>query len=185
MNLIKTKLPDVIIIEPKVFGDARGYFFESFQENRYKEHGMTLPFVQDNASRSEKNVLRGLHHQQNHTQGKLIYVTQGSVFDVAVDIRADSLTFGKWISVILDDIDHRQLYIPPGFAHGFCVLSDNADFFYKCTDYYDAASEITILWNDPDIGIKWPTQTPRLSDKDKQGKLLKEIPQDQLPKYTL
>lgn len=184
MKLQETTLPGVIIIEPKIFGDSRGFFFESFQANRYAEHGITRPFVQDNASRSAKGVLRGLHHQQNHTQGKLIYVTSGQVFDVAVDIRFGSPNFGKWTSVILDDVDHRQLYIPPGFAHGFCVLSETADFFYKCTDYYDPSSEITVLWNDPEIGIQWPIENPMLSDKDKKGKLLKNFPDNQLPKYT-
>lgn len=184
MKLQKTTLPGVIIIEPKIFGDSRGFFFESFQSDRYAEHGITRPFVQDNASRSAKGVLRGLHHQQHHTQGKLIYVTRGQVFDVAVDIRFGSPTFGQWTSAILDDVDHRQLYIPPGFAHGFCVLSETADFFYKCTDYYDPTSEITVLWNDPDIGIQWPIKNPMLSDKDKIGKPLKDFSSNQLPKYT-
>ncbi len=184
MKINNTSLSGVMIIEPKVFGDNRGYFYESFQETRYTEIGITLPFVQDNASRSSKNVLRGLHHQQKHTQGKLIYVTRGTVFDVAVDIRVGSPTFGRWTSVILDDIDHRQLYIPPGFAHGFCVLSETADFFYKCTDFYDPASEITVQWNDPDIGIKWPISTPALSAKDAKGKLLKDFTENELPKYA-
>ncbi len=183
MKIIETKLPGVKIIEPKVFGDDRGYFFESFQAERYKECGITRPFVQDNTSRSEKNVLRGLHHQTNHTQGKLIYVTSGRVFDAAVDIRLNSPTFGQWTSIILDDVDHRQFYIPPGFAHGFCVLSERADFFYKCTDYYDAASEISIAWDDKDIGIEWPISNPILSGKDKVGQRLKDIPKEQLPSF--
>lgn len=183
MKIEETKLPGVMIIEPKVFGDSRGYFYESFQAKRYAEHGITLPFVQDNASRSTKNVLRGLHHQKEHTQGKLIYVTSGAVFDVAVDIRVGSPTFGQWVGTVLDDTNHRQLYIPPGFAHGFCVLSNNSDFFYKCTDFYDPVSEITVQWNDPDIGIKWPVTNPALSAKDAKGKLLKDFTQDELPQY--
>ncbi len=176
MKVIKTKLPGVIIIEPKVFGDDRGFFFENFRSNQFLELGIDKPFVQDNVSRSARNVLRGLHHQTKHTQGKLVWVTRGKIFDVVVDIRKDSPAFGQWISTILDDQDHRLIYLPPGLAHGFCVLSEIADFSYKCTDYYDPTSEITIAWNDPDIGIDWPIKNPIISDKDSQGKRLKDIP---------
>jgi len=181
MKIINTSLPEVLVIEPKIFGDNRGFFYESFQATRYAENGMDKPFVQDNVSRSCKNVLRGLHHQTEQTQGKLVYVITGTVFDVAVDIRKNSPTFGQWTSVILDDKDHRQIYVPPGFAHGFCVLSDYADFIYKCTDYYHPQSELTIKWDDPDINIEWPIDNPILSTKDEQGICLKDIPNNQLP----
>ncbi|OGT21030.1 MAG: dTDP-4-dehydrorhamnose 3,5-epimerase [Gammaproteobacteria bacterium RIFCSPHIGHO2_02_FULL_42_13] len=176
MKVIKTKLPGVIIIEPKIFGDDRGFFFENFRSNQFSELGIDKPFVQDNVSRSARDVLRGLHHQTKHTQGKLVWVTRGKIFDAVVDIRKDYPTFGQWISSVLDDQDHRLIYVPPGLAHGFCVLSETADFSYKCTDYYDPASEITIAWNDPDIGINWPVKNPIISDKDSQGKRLKDIP---------
>lgn len=177
------QMPDIIIVEPKIFGDDRGFFFESYQADRYAALGIPKTFIQDNASRSAKNVLRGLHYQSNDMQGKLIYVTSGKIFDVAVDIRLGSPTFGNWAGLFLDDINHKQAYIPPGFAHGFCVLSDHADFCYKCTNYYDAPSEITIQWNDPAIGLQWPIDKPILSEKDKRGVLLNEISVDQLPKY--
>jgi dTDP-4-dehydrorhamnose 3,5-epimerase len=177
-------LPEVIIIEPKIFGDARGFFYESFQAKRYlEEYGIPVTFVQDNVSRSTKGILRGLHHQKQHTQGKLICVTRGAVFDVAVDIRQGSPNFGQWMGVVLDDKKHRQVYIPPGFAHGFCVLSEEADFIYKCTDYYDPSSEITIKWDDPDLAIDWPIENPILSTKDQKGILLKNILKTDLPYY--
>ncbi|MBU1558990.1 MAG: dTDP-4-dehydrorhamnose 3,5-epimerase [Pseudomonadota bacterium] len=181
MNVIKTKIAGLLLIEPKVYGDARGYFFESFQQDRYQEIGIQGPFVQDNVSRSRQYVLRGLHHQKEQTQGKLVYVTRGSIFDVAVDIRQDSETFGQWFGAILDDQTHRQLYIPEGCAHGFCVLSDEVDFIYKCTNYYHPKSELSIRWDDPSIGIDWPIETPILSEKDQNGRLLNEIPKDELP----
>ena len=177
-------IPDILIIEPKSFGDSRGFFFESFQAERYAELGIPQTFVQDNVSRSAHGVLRGLHHQKNHTQGKLVYVTAGRILDVAVDIRRNSPTFGLWTSVILDDQSHRQLYIPPGFAHGFCVLSETADFIYKCTEYYDPSSELTILWSDPELSISWPIKNPVVSQKDQHGKLLKDISIDDLPIWT-
>lgn len=179
MNVIETELPGVVIIEPKVFGDSRGFFFESFQAERYAAHGIPA-FVQDNVSRSQKGVLRGLHYQLEKPQGKLVYVLTGAVLDVAVDIRVGSPTFGRAVWVELNDTNHRQLYIPPGFAHGFCVLSDTADFFYKCTDYYYPAAERSILWNDPALQIPWPIKDPILSAKDQVGLLLNEVTQDNL-----
>ncbi len=167
MNVIKTKLDGCSIIEPKVFGDDRGFFLETYHINRYKSIlGKNIAFVQDNYSRSSKNVLRGLHFQINKPQGKLVRVVRGEVFDVVVDIRKNSPTFGQWISVVLSEDNMRQLWIPPGFAHGFCVLSELADFEYKCTDYYNPLDEGTILWSDPDLGIHWPIENPTLSEKD-------------------
>lgn len=174
MQVTKTKIPDVLLITPKVFGDKRGFFLESFHVNRYSEVGIVGPFVQDNHSRSAQGVLRGLHFQKQYPQGKLVYVTQGSVFDVAVDIRRDSPTFGQWVGVTLSAEHHQQLYVPPGFAHGFCVLSDSADFHYKCTDYYHPEDEGSLRWDDPDIGIAWPIQQPQLSAKDAKALYLKE-----------
>ena len=167
MNVVKTKLHDCVIIEPKVFGDERGFFLETFQTERYAGlAGITLPFVQDNHSRSSKAVLRGLHYQKTKPQGKLVRVVRGEVYDVAVDIRQDSTTFGQWEGVILSETNNRQFWVPPGFAHGFLVLSDTADFEYKCTDYYDPSDEGSILWNDPELAITWPTSSPIVSTKD-------------------
>ena len=167
MNVVKTKLHDCVIIEPKVFGDDRGFFLETFQAERYAElAGISLPFVQDNHSRSSKAVLRGLHYQKTKPQGKLVRVVKGEVYDVALDIRQDSPTIGQWEGVILSELNKRQLWVPPGFAHGFLVLSETADFEYKCTDYYDPSDEGNILWNDPDLDIPWPIATPILSNKD-------------------
>ena len=166
-----TRIPDVLIIEPKVFGDSRGFFFESFNAKNFASAtGLSVSFVQDNYSRSAKGVLRGLHYQVEQTQGKLVQVSQGAVFDVAVDIRKSSPTFGQWVGCELSDANHRQLWIPPGFAHGFMVLSESADFLYKTTDYYAPQHERCIAWNDPSIGIDWPkNMTPLLSAKDQQG----------------
>ena len=167
MNIIKTSLLDCIIIEPKVFGDDRGFFLETFHSNRYKKLAeINLPFVQDNHSRSSKGVLRGLHFQKTKPQGKLVRVVKGKVFDVAVDIRKESPTYGKWESVILSEENKKQFWVPPGFAHGFMVLSDIADFEYKCTDYYDPLDEGSILWSDADLEINWPLSNPILSEKD-------------------
>ena len=167
MNVIKTKLEGCVIIEPKVFGDERGFFLEVFQAERYADlAGISLPFVQDNQSRSSKDVLRGLHFQKTKPQGKLVRVVKGEVYDVAVDIRQGSPTFGEWEAVILSDKNKLQFWVPPGFAHGFVVLSDIADFEYKCTDYYDPSDEGNILWNDPDLNIRWPVDVPILSEKD-------------------
>jgi dTDP-4-dehydrorhamnose 3,5-epimerase len=171
MHVIKTAIPDVMIIEPKVFGDLRGFFYESYNQRQFEElTGSTLPFVQDNHSRSARGVLRGLHYQLQQTQGKLVRVTLGAVFDVCVDLRRSSPTFGKSVSVILSAENHRQLWIPPGFAHGFLVTSESAEFLYKTTDYYAPQFERSLLWNDPVLGIEWPLQQePILSVKDKAG----------------
>ena len=176
MNVIQTTIPDVLIIEPRVFGDDRGFFFESFNQKTFAaQTGVKLNFVQDNHSRSAKNVLRGLHYQIQQPQGKLVRVVTGAVLDVAVDIRKNSPTFGEWVGCILSADNKKQLWIPPGFAHGFVVLSEMADFLYKTTDYYAPEYERSILWNDPDIGIDWQlTGEPILSTKDKAGKPLTE-----------
>jgi len=167
LNVIKTKLPGVVIIEPKVFGDERGFFLESFSEERYrKEVGIKDNFVQDNHSRSSKGVLRGLHFQINKPQGKLVRVVRGEVLDVAVDINPASETFGMHESVILSSDNHRQFWVPPGYAHGFVVLSDYADFEYKCTEYYDPTDEGCVAWNDPELNIDWMIEQPELSAKD-------------------
>tara|TARA_B100001175_G_C19132964_1_gene459856 strand:+ start:95 stop:628 length:534 start_codon:yes stop_codon:yes gene_type:complete len=176
MEVKKTSLEGCLVIEPRIFGDERGFFTETFQDKRYKElAGINASFVQDNYSRSTKGVLRGLHFQKRHPQGKLVRVVRGEVFDVAVDIRRDSVTFGKWEGVILSEDTKKQFWVPPGFAHGFLVLSDIADFEYKCTDYYNPDDEQTIIWNDQDIGIKWPVKDPILSSKDKKGLSLKDF----------
>ena len=166
MNVIETKLPGCIIIEPKVFGDARGFFMETYQDKRYKEAGIALDFVQDNHSRSAHGVLRGLHFQKTRPQGKLVRVSRGRVWDVAADINPASPTFKQWVGVELTEDNHRQFYVPPGYAHGFVVLSETADFQYKVTDYYDPADEGAIIWNDPDLAIDWSLAAPQLSAKD-------------------
>jgi dTDP-4-dehydrorhamnose 3,5-epimerase len=175
MIIIETNIPDVLIIEPKVFGDDRGFFLESFNAKTFAEKtGINAQFVQDNHSRSSKNVLRGLHYQIQQPQGKLVRVVSGEVFDVAVDIRRNSPTFGKWMGCILSEQNKRQLWVPEGFAHGFVVLSETADFLYKTTDYYAPEYERSIQWNDPDIGIDWQiTEIPILSAKDKLAQPLK------------
>ena len=176
MNVIKTKLDDCVIIEPKVFGDERGFFLETFQAERYiSEAGITLPFVQDNHSRSSKSVLRGLHFQKTKPQGKLVRVVKGQVYDVAVDIRKGSPTYGQWEGLILSEENKTQLWVPPGFAHGFVVLSDIADFEYKCTDYYDSSDEGSILWIDSDLDIPWPIDNPILSNKDASADRLADL----------
>lgn len=179
MNIIDAPLSGLIIIEPRTFTDSRGYFFEMYQQERYQALGIP-PLVQDNASRSKKGVLRGLHYQLPHAQGKLVGVTRGEVWDVVVDIRQSSPTFGKWFGITLSEENHRQMYIPPGFAHGFCVLSQEADFYYKCTDYYTPSAEQGIRWDDPEIAISWPIEKPILSPKDEIYPSLKEIPHDKL-----
>jgi dTDP-4-dehydrorhamnose 3,5-epimerase len=169
MKVTKTTLEGCVVIEPKVFGDHRGFFKETFQAERYKEAGLALPFVQDNHSHSTKGVLRGLHYQKNKPQGKLVTCPYGEVFDVAVDLRVGSPSFGQWEGLILSGENHLQFYVPPGFAHAFLVLSDTADFQYKCTDYYDPSDEGGIIWNDPDLGIDWPLADieAKLSEKDR------------------
>ncbi|MEW6485908.1 dTDP-4-dehydrorhamnose 3,5-epimerase [Tatumella ptyseos] len=171
MKVIETKIADVKIIQPRVFGDERGFFLETFEKKRYQEMlGIDFDFVQDNHSRSSKGVLRGLHFQTKHAQGKLVRVVRGEVFDVAVDIRKDSPTYGQWEGVILSEENKTQFWIPPGLAHGFVVLSDIADFEYKCTDYYTPGFEGCLAWNDPEVGIEWPIDfEPILSEKDKAG----------------
>ncbi len=182
MNIIETDLPGVMIFEPKVFSDGRGSFIETWSKQRYEDAGINVSFVQDNVSYSAKGVLRGLHYQHPHQQGKLIQVLKGEVFDVAVDIRLDSATFGKWASAMISENNHRQIYIPPGFAHGFCVLSDEAVFSYKCTDYYNGSCEGGIRWDDPDIAIDWPIPAPSVSPKDATLANLSEISEDKLPR---
>jgi dTDP-4-dehydrorhamnose 3,5-epimerase len=183
MKITQTKLPGVLVIEPDVFGDARGFFLETFSSKRYVEAGLKLPFVQDNVSFSTKGILRGLHFQNPNAQGKLVQALSGEVFDVAVDIRVGSPSFGQWFGEKLSAENHKQMYVPPGFAHGFCVLSDTALFSYKCTDYYSQAAEGGIIWNDPDIGIAWPVREPQLSKKDAACTPLRNIPKEGLPKY--
>lgn len=176
-DIIPTNLPEVLILEPKVFGDDRGFFFESFnQKNFAAATGLDINFVQDNHSRSVKGVLRGLHYQIQHPQGKLVRVTKGAVFDVAVDLRRTSPNFGKWTGLTLSASNYRQLWVPPGFAHGFVVTSDDAEFLYKTTDYWYPEYERSLLWSDPTVNIQWPIDgLPQLAEKDALGKLLSEI----------
>lgn len=176
MEVITTKLPDVLILRPKVFGDDRGFFMESFNQRSWREKtGVDCDFVQDNHSRSTRGVLRGLHYQISQPQGKLVRVVAGEVFDVAVDVRRSSPTFGQWVSVVLSAENNLQFWVPPGFAHGFQVLSDTADFLYKATDFYAPEHERSIVWNDPDLGIDWPLATaPELSAKDSQAPLFRD-----------
>jgi dTDP-4-dehydrorhamnose 3,5-epimerase len=182
MNVRKTDLPGVLLIEPKVLGDSRGFFCETFQAARYAQAGIGGPFVQDNLSRSVHRTLRGLHFQEPRPQGKLIQVLRGTVYDVAVDVRRGSATFGRWFGIELTEAQPLQLWIPPGFAHGFCVLSDSADFFYKCTAFYAPEAERCIAWNDPRIGIRWPVTDPILSAKDREAPALDEAPV--LPEFS-
>lgn len=176
MKIIKTKLQDCVIIEPKVHGDSRGFFLETFEAKRYADlAGIHLPFVQDNHSRSSRGVLRGLHFQKTKPQGKLVRVVRGEVYDVAVDVRNNSQTFGQWEGVVLSEENKTQFWIPPGFAHGFVVLSHTADFEYKCTDYYDPSDEGSLLWNDPELNISWPNKNPKLSEKDANANKLFDL----------
>lgn len=182
MKFLPTQLPGVLLIEPDVYRDQRGWFLETYHVQKYQEGGIPLPFVQDNCSSSVCGTLRGLHLQMIRPQGKLIRVIRGEIFDVAVDTRKGSPTFASWVGVGLSGQDFKQLYIPPGFAHGFCVLSDVAEVEYKCTDLYAPGGEVTIRWDDPSIGIQWPIQSPILSAKDAAGKTLADL-HDQLPEY--
>jgi dTDP-4-dehydrorhamnose 3,5-epimerase len=176
MKVSHSKLKGCVIIEPRVFGDERGFFLETFQAVRYQQQaGIDLAFVQDNHSRSSRGVLRGLHFQKTKPQGKLVRVVRGEVYDVAVDIRSESPTFGEWEGVILSEDNKKQFWVPPGFAHGFVVLSDTADFEYKCTDYYDSSDEGSILWSDPDLDIPWPIANPVLSTKDQSAKRIVDL----------
>lgn len=168
------ELPEILVIEPEIFGDERGFFMELYHQDKYEKAGIRERFVQDNHSRSRKGTLRGLHYQLRRPQGKLVWVPFGEVFDVAVDIRKSSRTFGKWWSLTLSDANRKGFYIPPGFAHGFCVLSDEAEVFYKCTDFYSREDERCIRWSDPDLSIPWPSREPILSEKDRTSPFLKE-----------
>ena len=183
MKIIPTNLPDVIVIEPKVYGDARGFFQETYHADRFREAGINETFVQDNHSRSTRGVLRGLHYQLVQPQGKLVSVIRGEVLDVALDIRKGSATLGQWCAVTLNDTNHRQMYVPPGFAHGFCVISEVVDFVYKCTDYYHPESERGIMWNDPELNIDWsiPLDEIMLSEKDKKHLPLSKMAEEDLP----
>ena len=183
MRTVQTDLAGVVIVEPDVYRDPRGYFFETWSERRYAELGLPSRFVQDNVSRSCRGTLRGLHLQGSPmAQGKLVYVLEGEVLDVAVDVRVDSPSFGRWVGATLSAGNQRQLYIPPGFAHGFCVTSEHAVFAYKCTQYYARAAELSVSFCDPDIGIVWPVSEPLLSDKDAAAPRLRDIARDRLPR---
>ncbi len=184
MKRIETKLPGVVILEPTIFRDSRGFFLETWHQDRYKAAGLPLNFVQDNTSFSTQGVLRGLHFQNPDPQGKLVTVLQGEVFDVAVDIRVGSHTFGQWVGVTLSGENARQIYIPEGFAHGFCITSPTALLTYKCTAFYAPRSEQSLLWNDPDIGITWPVETPILSEKDSAAPGLEKIDHGNLPRFS-
>jgi dTDP-4-dehydrorhamnose 3,5-epimerase len=183
VKVTETELPAVLVIEPDAFGDSRGWFLETWSQQRYAEAGTNGNFLQDNVSFSQKGVLRGLHFQNPKAQDKLVQVLSGEVFDVAVDIRVGSPTFGQWVGQRLSAENHKQMYIPAGFAHGFCVLSDSAIFSYKCSDYYSSSAEMGIIWNDPDIGIGWPVDEPTLSKKDTLLPRLKDIAVEKLPRY--
>ncbi len=175
LEISKTSIDGVLLIKPKIFGDSRGFFFESYTRRKYEQEGISVEFVQDNHSKSSRGVLRGLHYQISKPQDKLVRVTQGEVFDVAVDIRKDSPTFGRWEGFILSGENMLQLFVPKGLAHGFCVLSETAEFLYKCSDYYYPEDEGGIIWDDPDLNIEWPIDNPLLSDKDKKYPLFKDI----------
>ena len=184
MQITETNLAEVKLIEPKVYGDSRGFFMETWNQARYAEIGLPERFVQDNLSFSRRGVLRGLHFQNPNGQGKLVYVLQGEVFDVALDVRLGSPTFGQVASAILSSDNKRQFYIPPGFAHGFCVTSETALFAYKCTEFYDPKAEASLLWNDPALGIDWPVDAPELSAKDAAAPTLADFPRARLPVYA-
>lgn len=185
MKLIPTDIPDVILVEPRIFRDSRGFFTETYQQSRYRSGGILPVFVQDNLSYSTRGTLRGLHFQIKHPQDKLVQVIKGKIFDVAVDIRPGSETFGKWIGVHLSGDTMNQLFIPKGFAHGFCVLSETALFSYKCSDFYKPDDEGGILWSDPGIRINWPVENPILSDKDRSFPCLKDLTENQLPEFEV
>jgi dTDP-4-dehydrorhamnose 3,5-epimerase len=180
MTVTELELPGLLLFEPRVFEDARGAFMEAYHAERYREHGLDAPFVQDNLSRSQRGVVRGLHFQRRHPQGKLISVVRGAVYDVAVDLRSGSTTFGQHVGVELSDANRRQLWVPPGFAHGFCALS-TADVLYKCTDVYHPEDEGGLLWNDPALGIDWPVAEPVLSERDLRHPRLADLSPEQLP----
>lgn len=183
MKVEETSLPGVLLVRTPVFQDARGHFFESWSQRRYAEAGIDVPFVQDNVSLSGRNVIRGLHFQHPHGQAKLISVLEGAIWDVSVDVRLGSPTFGRWFGVELSADEGVQVFIPSGFAHGLAVLSDRALVSYKCADYYTPAAERTLLWDDPELGIEWPVEQPVLSEKDRGGVLLRDIPEHELPRF--
>jgi dTDP-4-dehydrorhamnose 3,5-epimerase len=178
MQFTRLAIPEVVLLTPKVFGDERGFFMETFRQDQFEQHCGNYKFVQDNHSSSGKGILRGLHYQHQQPQGKLVRVTRGEVFDVAVDMRRSSPTFGRWVGAYLSDSNKQLLWVPPGFAHGFYVTSDIAEFQYKCTDYYNPADEYSLLWNDPTVSVEWPLHAdgPMLSAKDQGGKLFNECP---------
>jgi dTDP-4-dehydrorhamnose 3,5-epimerase len=180
MNVIPCEIPELLIIEPDVFGDPRGFFMESWNRRRYRDAGIDLDFVQDNFSLSRRGTLRGIHFQNPKAQGKLVSAVQGEVFDVAVDIRRGSPTFGRWVGAVLSAENKRQFFVPPGFAHGFVVLSESALFHYKCTDLYSRADECGFRWDDPDVDIKWPLRDPILSERDRRAPLLRDLPAERL-----
>lgn len=185
MKFTEMSLPGVVLIEPDVFKDDRGFFMETHHQKKYAKEGIKKVFVQDNYSHSQKGVIRGLHYQLRHPQDKLVYVITGEIFDVAVDIRHGSPTFGKWVGTLLSAENKCQIFVPEGFAHGFCILSETADVLYKCTDFYSPGDELGVLWSDPTIGIDWSVEAPILSPKDSQYPGLKEISEDLLPSYKL
>ncbi|URL57813.1 dTDP-4-dehydrorhamnose 3,5-epimerase [Luteibacter flocculans] len=184
MKSTPTSLPGVLVIEPKVFGDSRGFFYESYNEKVFRELGIERRFVQSNVSRSSRGVLRGLHYQWPRPQGKLVSVLEGEVYDVAVDIRTGSPTFGQWTATMLTAENHRHFWIPEGFAHGFCVVSDYATFSYQCTELYEPSADAGIRWNDPALGIDWPVSEPTLSNKDMNAPLLADVPAERLPEFA-
>ncbi len=184
MKIIKTPLPGCLVIEPVVHGDARGFFYESFHAEKFAQAGLDLKFVQTNVSRSAQGVLRGLHYQWPHSQGKLVSVLEGEVYDVAVDIRRGSPTFGQWAAAVLSADNKRHFWVPEGFAHGFAVLSEQATFVYQCTALYDREADAGIRWNDAQIGVDWPLAQPSLSDKDQRAPFLSDVPPERLPPYT-
>jgi dTDP-4-dehydrorhamnose 3,5-epimerase len=183
MKVLPTELDGVLVIEPTIFGDQRGFFLESFQKQRYRDAGIDIEFVQDNISFSVRHTLRGLHYQYPHGQAKLVQVLQGEIYDVAVDIRQGSPTFGRWTGVVLSEENRRQFFLPEGFAHGFCVMSATALFMYKCSAYYAPEEEGGICWDDPDLGIPWPVQTPILSQRDSTFSALSGVASHRLPVY--
>ncbi len=180
MKFTPLEIPEVILVQPDVFGDARGFFQETYHAGKYAAGGVVGTFIQDNFSFSRRGVLRGLHYQRRNPQGKLVYVARGEVFDVAVDMRRSSPTFGRWVGQLLNDQNHHQMWVPPGFAHGFCVLSEEVEFLYKCTQLYDPTDDRGVLWNDPDIGVQWPLTDPALSAKDLKQPRLRDLAPDQL-----
>jgi dTDP-4-dehydrorhamnose 3,5-epimerase len=183
LDVQETNLPGVLVATPRVFGDERGFFLQTFQLRQYEQLGIRGPFVQDNHSRSSRGVLRGLHYQLRHPQGKLISVIRGEILDVAVDIRRGSPSFGEWTGVRLSEQNHRQIFVPPGFAHGFCVLSETADIVYKCTEYYTPGDEYGVLWSDPALQVEWDVENPILSEKDRLARPLDQIPPEELPAW--